>query len=377
MPTVCFAANTIDYPQGGGHFWAYLNWALGFLANDMSLYWLESVKASESPDQIHQRVEQLKKRLAPYGLADRLAIYELNNQPLSAEATFGTVPLEQALNADMLFSMAYHLPQRIVGRFAHPVMLDIDPGLLQLWIDDHQVCPANYRHWFTIGESVTRKNPLIPDVARYWHYTPPSVSLEHWPVAPLGDPLNDPFTTVTHWHADEWINYQGQIYSNSKKTAFEPYLDLPRLTRCRMGLALCLGGDLVERQDLEHRGWNIVESHEVAGTPDAYQRYIQRSAGEFSCAKPAYTRLQSVWVSDRTLCFLASGKPVVVQHTGPSRFLPEAQGMFRFHTIEQAADHLQAISENYPAQCRAARQLAEELFSAQRNAQRVLGITLG
>lgn len=376
MPSVCFAANTIFYPQGG-HFWAYLNWALGFLANGMELYWLEAVKASEPPEKIQQRIQALKGLLAPYGLADRLAVYELDNQPLSAEATYGTLPLDQVLSADMLFSVAYYLPQRLVSHFAHPVMLDIDPGLLQLWMDSGQVRPANYRHWFTIGESVMRKGSLIPDVARDWHYTPPSVSLEHWPVAPLADPLNDPFTTVTHWHADEWVNHQGQVYSNSKRTAFEPYLDLPRMTRRRLEMALCLGGDPIERQDLEHRGWQVVESHEVVGSPGAYQRYIQRSAGEFSCAKPAYTRMQSVWISDRTVCYLASGKPVVVQHTGPSRFLPEAQGMFRFHTIEQAADCLERVAQDYPAQCQAARKLAEDLFDAKRNAQRVLGITLG
>jgi hypothetical protein len=73
---------------------------------------------------------------------------------------------------------------------------------------------------------------------------------------------------------------------------------------------------------LEEHGWRIHHSRDVAATPETYQAYIQRSRGEFSCAKPSCMKLQNEWVSDRTLCDMASGKPVVVQNTGPSAILP-------------------------------------------------------
>ena len=57
--------------------------------------------------------------------------------------------------------------------------------------------------------------------------------------------------------------------------------------------------------------------------------------------------LQNAWVSDRTLCFLASGKPAVVQYTGPSRVLPDAAGLFRFRDIDEAARALDTVAADY------------------------------
>ena len=101
----------------------------------------------------------------------------------------------------------------------------------------------------------------------------------------------------------------------------------------------------------------------MAGSPELYQSYIRGSRGEFSCAKPAYLRLQTAWLSDRTLCYLASGKPAVVQNTGPSAFLPESEGIFRFHTMEEAVEAFAAIRSDYKRHSRAAREVAE-LFEA-------------
>jgi len=103
-----------------------------------------------------------------------------------------------------------------------------------------------------------------------------------------------------------------------------------------------------------------------------YQAYIQHSRGEFSCAKPSYIKLQTGWVSDRTVCYLASGKPVVVQDTGPSSFLPNGRGMFRFNTLQEAVDGLEAVNADYRRHCRAAREIAETYFDSRQVAERIL-----
>ena len=155
-------------------------------------------------------------------------------------------------------------------------------------------------------------------------------------VAGLRSASGAPFTTVTNWIMyDYWVDDEQGGYANDKRTGFLPFLDLPRHTSQPLELALSLGGAETERADLEQRGWRVREAHEIVATPDDYQRYIQSSRGEFSCAKPSCVRLQNAWVSDRTLCYLASGKPAVVQHTGKSRFLPDAEGLFRFSTIDK------------------------------------------
>src|SRR3989442_15688054 len=90
----------------------------------------------------------------------------------------------------------------------------------------------------------------------------------------------------------------------------------------------------------------------------SYRAYVQSSRGEFSCAKPSCIEFQNAWVSDRTLCYLASGKPVVAQHTGPSSYLPDGEGMFRFSTLEDAAWALAGIQPDYPRPCGRARAIA-------------------
>ena len=107
-----------------------------------------------------------------------------------------------------------------------------------------------------------------------------------------------------------------------------------------------------------------------------YQSYIQRSRGEFSCAKPSYLKFETAWISDRTVCYLASGKPVVVQDTGPSAFLPNGEGMFRFTTAQQAAEAFAAINADYERHCRAARELAEAYFDARLIAEKILSRAL-
>ena len=117
-------------------------------------------------------------------------------------------------------------------------------------------------------------------------------------------------------------------------------------------------------------------SREVAGTPESYRTYIQRSRGEFSVAKPTYVQLASGWISDRTVCFLASGKPAVVQYTGPSGYLPDAEGVVRFRTMDEAVRALALVESDYERHCRSARRLAEEHFDAGRVVGRVLETAL-
>jgi hypothetical protein len=169
-----------------------------------------------------------------------------------------------------------------------------------------------------------------------------------------------------------------ETYENTKRVAFLEFADLPRLTRQPLELALYLRRerDLIEMQDLERRGWRIRHSREVAASPEMYQAYIQRSRGEFSCAKRSCMKFQNAWVSDRTLCYLASGKPVVVQDTGPSSFLPNGEGMFRFTGPHQAVEALEAINADYERHCRAARNLAETYFDAEGVAETILSHAL-
>jgi hypothetical protein len=288
-----------------------------------------------------------------------VALFRCAEPPLAA-----ALDLDAATEADLLLNFRYGTPPEVVGRFRRSILVDIDPGLLQVWMSASQISVARHDLYFSTGETVGRLEAKFPDAGLPWQYTPPCVALDWWPShQAAGDA---PFTTVSHWYMDEWIKDEdGEFYRNDKQSGFLPFLDLPSRTTQPLELALCLGYD-GERVELEERGWRVRHSHEVTSTPWDYQRYIQSSCGEFSCVKPSCIRLQNAWISDRTLCYLASGKPAVVQHTGPSRFLPDAAGLFRFRDPEEAARCLEAATADYERQCRLARALAEEYFDARK-----------
>lgn len=362
--TVCLAANTIEYPEGGGHLWVYLNWALGLQALGCRVVWLEGVDPQIPVHEAQALTSSLKCRLEPYGFAEHVALCSSSEESLPRAMTEKCLDVEAAAGADLLLNLAYSTPSPVVERFQRSALIDIDPGLLQLWMSEGLVNPARHDMYFTIGETVGQPGALFPDCGLQWHYTPPAVFLPAWPTT-KGD-SGTPFTTVSGWWED-WIVYQGEIVNNAKRTSFREYSNLPSHTSAQLELALTLAeDDDEERWFLEQRGWKVRHAWDVASTPEQYRSYIQQSRGEFSCAKPSCMLLQNAWISDRTLCYLSSGKPAVVQHTGPSSFLPEAEGLFRFRSLEEAARALDTVQSNYERQSRLARQLAEEYFDARK-----------
>jgi hypothetical protein len=373
--TVCLLARTLNAPTAGGNTWVYLNWALGLQALGCRVVWLEAVSSASPVDRVQARLCDLKRRLAPFGLQASVALCSAGGEPLRAGMRLDAVDLDTAAEADLFLDMAY-APAELVARFRRSALFDIDPGLCQLWVSRGQIPLPRHDFYFTIGETVGRPDARFPDCGVAWRHVPPCVFLDRWPVTPREN--GAPFTTVSNWiMCDYWVDDDSGGYANDKRTGFFPFLDVPALTDVPLELALSLGGATEERDALQRRGWQVQEAHEIAASPGDYQRYIQRSAGEFSCAKPSCVRLQNAWVSDRTLCYLASGKPAVVQHTGPSRLLPDAAGLFRFSTPAEAVGHLEAVADDYSRQCELARALAEEHFDARQVVGRLLEQTLG
>ncbi|MCA8958057.1 MAG: hypothetical protein KDC87_18420, partial [Planctomycetes bacterium] len=227
-----------------------------------------------------------------------------------------------------------------------------------------------------VRETVGRPEARFPDCGMQWIHTPPPVHLPAWPVR--GAPDDAPFTTVTNW----WGEYEliaGQSVNNEKRSSFLACLDLPQRTRAPLELAVYQESEVgSELPLLRERGWRARPAGEVSSTAAEYRAYLQRSRGEFSCAKASCMVFANAWISDRTICYLASGKPAVVQDTGPSRMLPDACGLFRFADAAGAAAHLEALCdpEVYRRACHDARKLAEHHFDAARVLPRVLDAAL-
>jgi hypothetical protein len=248
--------------------------------------------------------------------------------------------------------------------------LDIDPGYPQMWRDlELADMLAGHERFVTVGENIGRAGCRIPDCGLDWITTPPGVVLDEWPAVREGTP----FTSVCTWRNPYGtVSWQGETYG-SRVHEFRKFFELPRLVDVELELALDI--DAAEVDDLralgEH-GWRLVDPKAVAGTAADYRSYIQSSRAEFSVAQNMYVATRSGWLSDRSLCYLASGKPVLAQDTGFSDNYPVGEGLLAFSTLEEAAAGVEDIERNYDRHSRAARALAEEYFDAEKVLARLL-----
>jgi hypothetical protein len=180
------------------------------------------------------------------------------------------------------------------------------------------------------------------------------------------------FTSIASWeNKGKDISFGGETYQWSKHTNFLRFLDLPRRASQRFRLAMDPADAAVEAR-VRGAGWDLVDPRPVSGDIDAYREFIYGSRGEFTVAKDIYVRPRSGWFSDRSVCYLAAGKPVVTQDTGFGKFIPTGQGLLAYSTMEEAVDALARIDADYVAHGRAARKVAEEYFGAERVLGRML-----
>jgi hypothetical protein len=358
-------AGTLYYPDGGGNLWLYLNWALSFRSIGCRVIWLEAVHKSTPVDKLNLLVANLKSRLTPFGLADNIALWQSDGEFLPHEKLGTCLDVEYAgQQSDFLLNQYYAMPATVLQHFPRTALLDIDPGQVQIWVKNGVLKIEKHDFYFSIGENMLPTYISSSNTTVSWLHTPPCVSLEAWPVTKAHD--DAPFTTVSHWYS-AWDEIDGEVYANGKKDGFLPYLELPNYSKKPLELCVYLAEEShEEREMLENSGWRVAKSNVITSTGAAYQQYIQQSFGEFSCAKPAYVRMQNAWVSDRTICYLASGKPVVLQDTGPSSFLPRDEGYLRFNDLAGAIKCIEKVAGDYDKHCASARALAEAYFDGRK-----------
>jgi hypothetical protein len=370
------AAATVGYPQGGGHRWVYLNWALGLRSAGCEVVWLELFPEDSDPDAAAAAVRALLGDLRPFGFDRSVAFIGGDDESRAAAGVRGDEPAD---GAELLVNLRYGLPEEFVARFPRSALIDIDPGLTQLWLSRGHITVAPHDVYFTIGENVGGEQSRFPDCGFRWLYTPPAVALDEWPR--VAAPAGAAWTTVSHWWPatdGDWVEIEGEWIDNSKRDGFRDILQLPEASAPTLELAL--GGTAhvdEEVEALERRGWRVRDAWEVARTASSYRDYVQASRGELSGAKRSTVLLEPGWISDRSVCYLASGKPIIVPYTGPSRFLPDADGVFRFRNASEAEAALRAAEHDYEHHCGRARELAETHFDAGNVARRLLERALG
>ncbi|HZU73892.1 MAG TPA: hypothetical protein VE990_14070 [Acidimicrobiales bacterium] len=234
-------------------------------------------------------------------------------------------------------------------------LVDMDPLFTQVGV----FAPEGFEHYhvlFTNGTNIGAPGCLVPTAGRDWLPTLPPVVARMWRLGP-GSP-DAPFTTVANWSAYGSVEYQGTTYGQ-KDVEFLKLADLPARSGQKMVLAAA-GCDDEGAERLGAGGWVVDNAAEVNRSPARYRAFVAGSAAELSPAKHGYVTARTGWFSDRSVCYLGAGRPVVVQDTGAR--IPAGEGILTFADAEEALAAVDAVRRDWPRHSRAARRLARETF---------------
>jgi hypothetical protein len=361
-------AGTIGRSGLGGQAWASLQYLLGFRALGHDVYYLEDCGRSswvyvwETEEWTHELeypAAYVHACLEPFGFGERW-IYRDNYRTVGMPCAHF---IDVCAGADLLVLRAvplwnwrreYELPRR-------RAFIDVDPGFTQItlangdagWLDGVARCERR----FTYGQRLGAPDCPAPDAGGPWLKTLPPVFLPEWPVA-TGDGRE--FTSVMRWQGFKEVNHRGVNYGQRDRE-FERFLTLPSCTSQK----ICIAQMGTKPELLARHGWEVLPGEIISRTPASYREFIRKSRAEFSVPKNGYVKMRGGWFSDRSVCYLASGRPVLIEDTGLNDWLACGEGVLTFADPSSAVAGIEQINADYQRHRTAARQLAEEKFSTE------------
>lgn len=361
-----------QYPLGGVA-WDYLQYVVGLERLGLDVYYIEDT--GQWPFNPQEQgvstgcdfnVEYLGSLMARYGLSERWS-YRFPYQ----EQWFG---MPDALredvvgSADLLLNVSGCLKSpdryRSVRTLAY---IDSDPIFTQLKVLKRQTNMIRnlQQHdvLFSFGEALADGRAHLSDTGFIWHPTRQPIVLDEW--APL--PERYGLTTVMNWTSYKDIQHAGRTFGQ-KDSEFPAFLALPKaMPQVTFELALNDGKTRRSpKSGLRREGWRVLDPNEVCPDLDSYRDFIASSHAEWSVAKGGYVEGRSGWFSCRSACYLAAGRPVVVQSTGFESYLPTGEGLLSFVDFDGARRAIEVLESDYQAHAQAARQLAQTHFSSDR-----------
>lgn len=357
---ILFAGIIARYPFGGVT-WCSLMYLLGLRALGHDVFYVEdtgecvydpvhntrSIDPSYGTNYIHQSLE-------PFGLGDRWSFvnYDGSYHGRSAEDV-----RRFCAGADLFINLSggswFWRDEYL--RIPRSAFIDSDPAFTQLAIAKAEPWYVEFfqrfSHLFTFGSNVGTPAAAIPVGDFVWHKTWQPVTLDEWRTDRTH---SGRFTTVMTWQIESFMDVGG-----NKDQEFMKYIDLP--SRTEQPFQLAVNGP---QSLLRERGWNTVDAMSVSRTPEGYRDFIQRSKAEFGVAKHTYVATRSGWFSDRTECYLAAGRPALVQDTGWTAHLPHGEGLLAFSSPDEALAGIDRINSDYRLHAHRASEIARDHFAA-------------
>jgi hypothetical protein len=362
-----------------GNSWAFLQYVLGFRKLGIETYYIEELNPEDCVDEAWNSAEFTQSANAGYfrALMDR---FDLTGHAALLESDGpGHVGLSRAEieaiapEIDLLINGSGHLHiASILGAVRRRMYLDLDPGYTQIWQEGYGIDMNLHNHdvYVTVGLNLGDPECPLPSCGIRWEKTLPPVVMDQW--TPLQAPGNA-YSTVADWRSFNPVEWRG-VWYKQKADEFKRIIELPR--RVRVPLELCLAIDPAEpdRPELERHGWRLTQPAVHASTVDAYRQYITASRGEFTAVKGGYAAGRTGWFSDRSACYLAAGRPVIMQSTGFEHYLPVGLGLVTFTDIETAVAAIGSVESNYARHARAASDFAREFFDSHVVLNRLLSV---
>jgi hypothetical protein len=366
----------------GGQTWLYLNWLRGLKRLGHEVWYVEDdsvwpydPERNTVSDDCSYAVRHVRDSVGAIGLGDQWA-FRLSDRTGACWGLSERGLKDLYGSCDLLLNVVGATDLRD-EHLASPfrVYVQTDPVTAELRLangDQHTRRAFDSHHAIvTYGENYGAPDCGVPLNGRTYLKTRQPVDLALWPMT--YDPVAAPFTTIGNYRQEGAdVTWNGDVYRWSKHHEWEKVLELPQRTDQQFELAM-MPADEADRHRLRRHGWRLVRPLEMSlDAFGAYQRYIQRSRAEFTVAKDQNVRLRSGWFSERDVCYLASGKPVIAQDTGFGNVLPTGDGLLTFTTLNEAVEAVAAVNADYRRHCRAARTIAAEHFEAAAVAGRLL-----
>jgi hypothetical protein len=361
-----------------GNVWLVLQYLLGFERLGYDVFYVEShgstpreLMRSKEDDGPANAAAFIDRMLRRFGLGDRWAYHAVRRDGRCYGMSEAQLR-ELYRTADLILNLhggTRPLPEhsatgRLVYLSTDPVDVEVE---LYDGVEETIDFLAAHCAFFTWGLNYGNPDCRVPVSDRFlFRPLPPPILLDLWQ-RPAGE-AGDTFTTVGNWRQlHREVRFQGEAYTWSKHTEFLKILDLPARAGRRFELALGSYGD-ADRELLEENGWRVRPACEVSADLDAYRCYLAASCGELTVAKDQNVRLRSGWFSERSVQYLATGRPVITQETGFSNVLPTGAGLFAFSTpspMDEIVAAVGSIDADFEHHSRAAAEIAGDCFDYQ------------
>lgn len=369
MATIAVSGSLAQRPGRAGHAWVFLNYLLGFRDLGHEVLFLDRLEAAMlGPGEAglaprdSRGARWLVETMASVGLDDCYALLLDEGETIGLSRAEALVRLGRS---DLLLDFnGFLADEELLAAAARRVFFDIDPGFAQMWSElGLTEMLEGHDAFATVGLNLGGPGCTVPTGGREWVTTTQPVLLERWPAVAGGTA----FTSIGSWRGPFGpVEFEGVTYG-LRAHEFRRFAELPRHCDAPFEIALDIDpADAADAERLRAGGWGLADRATIGADLGTYRSYLQGSLAEISIAKNMYVRSRGGWFSDRSTCYLASGKPVLAQDTGFRDHLPLGEGLLSFEDMESAVAGVEAILAAPERHTQAARELAAEHFDSRK-----------